>query len=266
MTRIKKTPVYRAYCLTSYEPEITFPNSLYSIVGKEICPKTKRPHLQCYVYYKNGKSFSKMKKLFPKAHIEYSKGTPVENRKYCSKDGVFTETGKLPKQGNRTDLEEIYDMAKKGESDTAIGEAFPGHYMKYYKAIDRVKFNYAQLDTKFENVQVHVLMGSPGVGKSRRAHEAFPDIYTVDVQKDKIWFDGYNGQQAILLDDYEGEIDYRYLLRLLDGYKFAIPIKGGYVWKQWKHVYITTNIDPEYWYRNKDYDPLERRITSVEKL
>jgi hypothetical protein len=52
--------------------------------------------------------------LLPQSHIERAKGTPQQNRAYCSKDGDFDEYGTLPSdsQGKRNDWEELRDWLK----------------------------------------------------------------------------------------------------------------------------------------------------------
>ncbi len=92
-----KSSKHRSYCLTlnNYtDEELEHWNTLFAegkrwIIGKEI-GEEKTPHLQAYIQYKSSRSFGKMKKLFPRAHIEQAKGSPEENWKYCKKDGNFT--------------------------------------------------------------------------------------------------------------------------------------------------------------------------------
>ena len=254
----------RGFCLTVYKDAIAFPNSVYSIVGKEICPTTGRPHLQCYVYYKNAKTLRSMNKLYPGIHVEPANGTPVQNRNYCMKDKEFVETGELPKQGTRSDLESVYDMAAEGKTDVEIGEEHKASYIRYYKAIDRIRFNYARLNNQYERVEVLVLIGAAGSGKTSKAFQIDPNLYMLDLSSDIVWFDGYAGQKTILLDDFYGNIKYGYLLKLLDGYKFQLPIKGGYTWKNWKTVIITSNKFPEEWYSQGLTPALKRRLTSVQ--
>jgi len=58
------------------------------VVGLEICPKTKKEHLQCYCKFdKKQRGFNKIKKYFPTAHIEVAKADANKNVRYCTKDG-----------------------------------------------------------------------------------------------------------------------------------------------------------------------------------
>lgn len=78
------------------------------IIGKEICPETKRQHLQCYFRFKNQKRFSTMKSALPGAHIETAKADDQANYKYCSKEGDF-KTNITPK----IDRADLVDMVLK---------------------------------------------------------------------------------------------------------------------------------------------------------
>lgn len=78
-----------------------------------------------------------------------------------------------------------------------------------------------------------------------------------------MWFDGYQGQHTLILDDFSGDYcAFRYLLRLLDKYKLKVEIKGGFAWAVWTTVVITSNIHPVGWYHDTDTSPLQRRLTT----
>lgn len=81
----------RSWCLTvnnyTEEEYNTITHALSEgeyIVGKET-GEEGTPHLQCFVRYKNPRTFSSMKKKFPRAHIEIAKGNTNQNFNYCSK-------------------------------------------------------------------------------------------------------------------------------------------------------------------------------------
>jgi len=87
----------------------------YWIIGKEVAPTTGTQHLQVYLYYKNARSLEDMKKTFPQAHIEKAKGTPEQNKVYCSKEHDF-ETNFIIEEPVKTIKEEqLYDWQKKVE-------------------------------------------------------------------------------------------------------------------------------------------------------
>lgn len=68
----------------------------YIIFGFEKAPTTGTPHLQGYFHTTNPRTLSGVRKEFPGAHITIPDGPPDAQRKYCSKDGEFYESGKLP--------------------------------------------------------------------------------------------------------------------------------------------------------------------------
>ena len=266
---LDKSTRSRGWTLTIFQnehPDFSSLNLDYSIAGREICPTTKNLHQQCYIHSQNKISFNQLKEAFPKSHLEQTKGTPEQNFTYCSKDGDYVETGKLPRQGKRSDLIDFYFDIKEGLDDVELGEEHPATYLHYYKAADRVRLNYARKNTGFSPVEVIVLYGKAGQGKTRRAFELDPNLYMLDYSHQQIWFDGLTTQKTVLIDDFSGEIPYTFLLRLLDGYKFQLPIKGGFTWKQYERVIITTNDCPESWYARGKTEALSRRITRVEKF
>lgn len=82
-----------------------------------------------------------------------------------------------------------------------------------------------------------------------------------------MWFDGYEGQENVLFDDFHGGVfKLPYLLKLLDRYPMRVPVKGGFV--QWKprRIFITSNIDPDLWFSNANREhvaALNRRFTET---
>lgn len=107
----------RGWCFTinNYTEEDEFlanevcEDSSYGVIGYEIGENEQTPHLQCYVHYRDAKSFRTMKALLPRAHIEKARGTPSQNRKYCIKEGDFVEYGEIP--GDPTPVTEaVVDM------------------------------------------------------------------------------------------------------------------------------------------------------------
>lgn len=66
---------------------------VYTILGYEVCPNTGRPHVQAYVVFRQSLTRRQVINVFKESYAEIAKGTPLENYKYCSKDGKFFQYG-----------------------------------------------------------------------------------------------------------------------------------------------------------------------------
>jgi len=77
------------------------------------------------------------------------------------------------------------------------------------------------------------------------------------------WWDGYKQHKAVIIDDFYGWLKYDELLKITDRYPYQVPIKGGFENFTSEHIYITSNIDVDRWYKFKEYDSaaLKRRMT-----
>lgn len=81
-----------------------------------------------------------------------------------------------------------------------------------------------------------------------------------------IWFDGYQGEDIVLIDDFYGWLPWTFLLKLLDRYPLRVQTKFGVVPFRSKIVYITSNVHPDKWYsygENMVYEALRRRIDTI---
>ncbi len=243
----------------------------YIIFQEEICPKTKKKHYQGYVQWKSPQRMTRVKKLVGNStHVEKSRGNGSQNELYCSKAdgrsrGPWRWGTLTASQGQRTDLESCIQWVKEGKSDLDIYNADPVAYIKFKKYIQTARNMELQQSTAaFRAVSVLVYYGDAGAGKTRLAMELDPDLYIVpDPEGGKLWFDGYNGQETILLDDFYGWIKYHFLLRILDGYRIQLQTKGGFCQGAWKRVIITSNKHPNEWYSFGYPDALKRRIEKV---
>jgi len=124
-----------------------------------------------------------------------------------------------------------------------------------------------RLKQQYVKPEVSCLFGRSGCGKTRSVYERFGyvNVYSVQIIKDrKMWFDGYDNEKVLLLDDFQGQLDYKALLRLLDGYPIQWPVKGGFIWPFWSFVVLTSVRPLEEWYPMiPDQSELTRRITFI---
>lgn len=80
------------------------------------------------------------------------------------------------------------------------------------------------------------------------------------------WWDGYQGQEHVILDEFRGSIDIAHLLRWLDRYPVRVERKGSSVPLKATTFWITSNLAPRGWYPELDETTMEallRRLTNI---
>lgn len=245
------------------------PEVRYLIIGKEVAG-TGTQHLQGYVEFTKPKRLKALKDFLgsDRAHCEISRGSGQQNRDYCTKEGnLLLEHGSMgPGQGARTDLNSVKEMLDNGEPAMAIAELDFGLYLRYRKGLEA--YSAARQPPRTWKTQVVWLWGPTGTGKSRRAFDEASRLcqsvfWAVD--NTCTWFDGYIGQKAVIMDDFDGTANLAFLLRLFDRYPMDVPVKGGFVAWRPRIIWVTSQYDPAHWYGDKGehYNALARRIDEV---
>lgn len=87
----------------------------YILVAKEVCPKTKRPHIQGFIQMYKCHRFTKVKKIIggnPNVSRMYS--NEFASTKYCKKEGNWKQYGKRVTQGYRSDREQVFKEIRDG--------------------------------------------------------------------------------------------------------------------------------------------------------
>lgn len=240
----------------------------YLIVGKEKS-QNNTPHLQGYVSLAIRKRRSQLKQLLgSRCHFEKAKGSPQQNRTYCSKDGDYIECGRLPSgKGARSDLLAVQSAIQAGNTRNDICDQFFSVYAKYSRFLD--SYINEQIKPRMWQTENIVFWGKTGTGKTRQVY-TFHNAEEIYKHTGERWFDGYTGQPVVLFDDFTGGVfPLSYLLQIMDRYPMKVPIKGGFV--QWvpKTIYFTSNINPEDWYSGaiqEHRNALKRRINKITKF
>nr|QKV51205.1 putative replication associated protein [Crucivirus sp.] len=285
----------RNWCFTlnNYTPEEeeglkswAIANVDYLVFGREVGEEKGTPHLQGYVEFANAHRGSALKKLF-RGRISWRprKGTAYQASMYCKKgtqlhaewvsqkelgpnfgkDAVLFEHGTISNQGKRNDLADVGQAVLAGETMKDIATEYPSTFIKYHKGIFAMRsaikgiFDFEDRTTK---PKVIWRWGATGVGKSRTAREAHKSFYIKDGTP---WWDGYEQQEAIIIDDFDGKWPFRDLLRLLDFGPYQGQFKGGYVKINSPFIYITCEFPPELAFANAtgDISQVLRRIDQV---
>jgi len=249
----------------------------YGVWQMEKGSKSGYIHIQAYVELTKPQRLSWLKNTLKRddLHAEVRKGTRDQARTYCMKEdsrieGPWEEgSWESGGQGRRTDLDEVYHMLKDRKSLLEVLDEHPGTYIRCARGIKDAKFLIDQGQSKhFRIVKTTVLFGSAGCGKTRTVYdlEGYDNVFKLDQCDGAVWFDGYAGEDILLIDDFYGWIKWGMFLNILDGYPLRLPVKGSFAWANWTKVYITSNRAPGTWYERGSPPELKRRIFKVLKF
>lgn len=230
----------------------------------EEAPTTGTPHFQWTMQLHEQARFSKVKKYLKAAHIEAVRSIDACIDYAQKKDSRLAgpwQIGNFVKDGARTDLMAAKQLIDKGATELQVAEAAFETWAQNYNALNRYRLLKAPRRTWL--TEVHVLWGPPGSGKSRRVRELAPDAF---YKNDGDWWDSYDGQEDVVLDDFYGKMQYATFLKLCDRYELKVEVKGGTVQMLAKRIFITSNKHPTEWYaENKCYEEqaVLRRMTTI---
>jgi len=227
-------------------------------------------HLQGYVHLENPKALGAMKIICPQAHWEPRRGSHEQAKAYCSKAETrlagpwFINPDKEPHQGQgkRNDLMALKESIDSGVTISDLAEEHFGTMAKYsrwakeYMILKGLnKRNWVTFTT--------VVWGPTGTGKTRSVQEkAGPKAYWMKKpgMGQTVFFDGYDGEEDVVIDEFYGWIPYDLLLRMCDRYPLLVDTKGGAVSFCPKRIWITSNVEPRKWYPKAWTPAMERRL------
>lgn len=257
------------------EDKVTAQKIGYLVYQKEVGAQGT-PHLQGYVYFQNPKTMAGCKKSLVAlcdatmrgVHLERARGTSQENKDYCTKadtrvEGPF-EFGDVPRQGARTDLEEIKSLIDAGAKEADVAEQYFGQYIRYHNGFRQYRSVSARKRNWKTKVVVHY--GPTGLGKTHRAghlgEKAKGGFYEKDCETK--WFAGYEGEAHVVLEEFDGStLSINRFKQLGDRTACTVEIKGGNVNWSAETLYVTTNTIPGEWWpqaKSIDFDAVIRRI------
>ncbi len=177
----------------------------------------------------------------------------------------FGDDSNIPEgQGARSDLQAVKRAIDDGASEAQLWEEHFEQCTRYmrsfrdYKRIKTVK--------RLWEMEIITCVGATGTGKTRWAYENYPGLYSLPPKGTQTWWNGYDGQPVVLIDEmYGNRFSYGFLLMLLDRYPLQVPVHGTQVHFISRTIIFTSNSHPRDWFDAIKFPfangPLQRRLT-----
>ncbi len=268
----------RTWCFTSYRFNRTVAfifneeaTVKYILVGNEKATTTERKHWQGHVTFTSGKTMKAAQRVLGLGtpHMEICQCVP-KSIIYCKKEGDWVEYGAAPKQGKRSDFDNMKELIdngcnKGGISEIELWESNFGLMGRYHKAMRRYKFlKETKLARVYRKVQVDVYYGTTGAGKTRKAMGECE--YSVHCSGKGKWWDTYEfNMKTVLADEFSNGWPIERTLALMGGNPLILETKGGHTWAGWTRLIITSNLSPWEWHcsaKPKQRAAMFRRVTN----
>lgn len=263
-------------------------NCKYLVYGCEV-GEQGTPHLQIFFQLKDAVTRSSLcKKLFAAWFDKAYAKDPKDSAGYCMKgeetdrpysqyyarpapSWVGDQFGQISAQGIRSDLSAICDRIIDRQSIRQVALEHPDTYARFHRGLDRLRTHLFPPRSLEAMPEVQVYYGPTGVGKSYRAFKEFypgEPRYVWSPASGK-WFDNYDFEKILVLEEFRGQLPLGFLLMILDWKECRVETKGGTVQLQCDRIVITSPCPPAEWYSAETFDKhdtyaqLQRRLTTV---
>ncbi|WCC79838.1 hypothetical protein O6R08_10315 [Cutibacterium equinum] len=212
-------------------------------------------HWQVLIENKTAIKFETLKNKFRTAHCEVAKN-PAACRKYVSKEETRVPGEELLRGGKFvnwepetkevlgdavSDLRHSILFEDKSADELILSDGRYRPYVAYAKELERIRDASKFGRSPRESVNVRYVYGAPGVGKTWGVYEEFgyPDVYSPGTYIHP--WDEYQSQRVLLLDEFDGQIEFELLLKVLDIYPLTLPCRYQNKYAAWDTVIMVSN-------------------------
>ena len=197
-------------------------------------------HWQLFAAFAKKVRLARVKAVFgDTAHCEATRSDAAEEYVFKEDSAIGDRFELGQKKLNRavsTDWQSVKTLAQQGK----LEEIDPDIYVRYYSTLKNIKKDHMVKPPDLDSICGVWYYGPPGVGKSRKAREEYPDAYFKMCNK---WWDGYKGEKAVIIDDLD--LNHACLGHHLkiwgDRYSFIAEAKGGAMHIRPEWIVVTSN-------------------------
>lgn len=202
-------------------------------------------HTHIYIYSSSNIRFNTIKRLFPVANIEKAYGSSQQNRDYVRKEGkyadskkaettvegTFYEMGEYPENEateNHPGAMALIDLLKSGVSIKDIVLSMPEYALKVGN-LEKLKTHIDEqfLECTRDVFVTYIYDKNDNFNlKQLLEDEGYKNVCCICEYPDgKGLFDAYNGQNVLVLTEFEGQIPINAIIHYLDGLPIFLPAR-----------------------------------------
>ena len=183
---------------------------------------------------------------------------------YCKSKGPrFVEIGFIDlNPGNACEWRYFVDKCKVCTPKELIDSEYSQMYARYMKFAGTVNVMY-RMKERLEELDNYWIYGPPGTGKTRYVWDNYASLYVKNMNK---WWDGYNDEVNVLIDDWDperGKVLCYYLKIWADRYPFLGETKGSSCMIRPTRILITSNYSLEDCFEGEEYAAIKRRFKVI---
>lgn len=232
----------RFWCGTQHDLQFDFnlvPRTRYCKWQLERCPETGKNHFQFHIEFESRLRFNQVRELLVGAHVEQCKNIKA-SRAYAGKSDTRVEgpweRGSIAGGGEKCDP--VGELATRSVADLLDERRELWHRLPVL-----LKLRGLVAPERTQRTQLVYLWGDAGVGKSFLINKLFgKSLYRHG--GDPAWWDYYDQQDTVLVDEYGGQFPTQLLLKLGDSFGLKLPCKGGFVEFNSRLVVFVSNLPP----------------------
>lgn len=143
----------------------------------------------------------------------------------------------------------------------------PGVLLRNWSSAIRIASHYDRPSWR-DDCKVEVHWGVTGAGKSHTVYSKLRDENIPFYEKSSLtkWWDGYDGEKVVVMDEFCGIINVQHILKWWDKYPCNVEIKGGTCALKATTFYVMSNKSPDEWYANDDKCTMEQMAAMKRRL
>lgn len=255
------------------------PGKMVNLVWQVETGENGTQHIQGYTRLAKRARMSTVKNILNNqgAHLEIARGTEKECKDYCTKEETRTGPGECHgewdddagKQGKRSDLLAVYEKLKAKVPYTQVLEEHPATVMRNMRAVKEVIQDLKPKPPPQRPVETWVLWGPTNTGKTFRAWQRWPELYSLPLDKKNCW-DLYQDEEVILLDEFNPcNWTIQEMNMICGEFRYQLNCRYQNKYARWSVVVICSNFDPKTWFLREDptvQETLARRLTHVDQV